>query len=123
MSRTKMGTNLSKIVKSIKKQSKLVKVVNRDGGFTATQSFNADCVVDVGGDGLVRHQYKRGVEAEIVLSIGGRGHWQIASSHDDGFGSGSLTVEGKDVVDFDGAFDLPSRIKDMLKELGFKITW
>jgi hypothetical protein len=118
-----MGTNLSKIVKSIKKQSKLVKAVNCDGGITATQSFNADCVIDVGSDGLVRHQYKRGMEAEIVLNIGGRGHWQIASTHDDGYGSGSLTVEGKDVVDFDGAFDLPSRIKDMLKELGFKITW
>jgi len=123
MSRTKMGTNLSKIVKSIKKQRKLVKVVNPDGSITATQVFNSDCVVDVGGDGLVRHQYKRGVLAEIVLNIGGKGHWQIASTHDDGYGSGSLTVEGKDVVDFDGAFDLPSRIKDMLKELGFKITW
>jgi len=90
-------------------------------GIKIFQSFRSDCVVDVDPSGSIIEQYKKGVEVEIELNNDGRGTWQVASTHDDGYGSGSLSIEGKEVVDYDGCFELPSRVKEILVKLGYKV--
>jgi hypothetical protein len=90
-------------------------------GIKIFQSFRSDCVVDVDPGGSIIEQYKKGVEVEIELNNDGRGTWQVASTHDDGYGSGSLSIEGKEIVDYDGCFELPSRVKEILVKLGYKV--
>jgi len=91
-------------------------------GIKICQSFRSDCVVDVDPSGSIIEQYKKGVEVEIVLNNDGRGTWQVASTHDDGYGNGSLSIDGKEVVDYDGCFELPSRVKEILVKLGYKVS-
>jgi len=93
------------------------------GTIEARQHFAKDRVVDVDSSGGIIEEYKSGVDAYIEIGSEGIGSWEVASTNDDGYGSGSLCIEGKLVVDFDGAHDLPWRIKDMLKALGYKIGW
>ena len=93
------------------------------GAVEARKHFAKDSVVDVNASGSIREKYKAGVDAFIEIGSDGIGSWEVASTNDDGYGSGSLRIENKEVVDFDGAHDLPWRVKDMLKALGYKLTW
>jgi hypothetical protein len=93
------------------------------GAIEARQHFAKDSVVDVNASGNVVEKYKAGVDVFIEIGSDGIGSWEVASINDDGYGSGGLIIEGKEVVDYDGAFDLPWRVKDMLKALGYKLTW
>jgi hypothetical protein len=45
------------------------------------------------------------------------GYWE----RKDGSEGGGLWFEGKTLVDYDGAFDLPRAVYDELRELGFKV--
>jgi len=93
------------------------------GAVEARKHFAKDNVVDVNASGNIIEKYKAGVYVFIEIGSDGIGSWEVASTNDDGYGSGSLCIENKEVVDFDGAFDLPWRVKDMLKALGYKSTW
>lgn len=93
------------------------------GAVEARKHFAKDNVVDVNASGNIIEKYKAGVDVFIEIGSDGIGSWEVASSNDDGYGSGSLCIENKEVVDFDGAHDLPWRVKDMLKALGYKLTW
>jgi hypothetical protein len=93
------------------------------GAIEARQHFAKDSVVDVNASGNIIEKYKPGVDVHIEIGSDGIGSWEVASSNDDGYGSGGLIIDGKEVVDFDGAFDLPWRVKDMLNALGYKLTW
>ena len=93
------------------------------GAVEARKHFAKDNVVDVNASGNIIEKYKAGVDVFIEIGSDGIGSWEVASTNDDGYGSGSLCIENKEVVDFDGAFDLPWRVKDMLKALGYKSTW
>jgi hypothetical protein len=89
----------------------------------ARKHFAKDSVVDVNASGNVVEKYKAGVDVFIEIGSDGIGSWEVASSNDDGYGSGGLCIENNEVVDFDGAFDLPWRVKNMLTALGYKLTW
>ena len=93
------------------------------GAVEARKHFAKDCAIDVDGYGNETYRYTPGVDVFIEIGSDGIGSWEIASTNDDGYGSGSLCIENKEVVDFDGAYDLPSCIKNMLKALGYKLTW
>jgi len=89
----------------------------------ARKHFAKDSVVDVNASGNVIEKYKAGVDVFIEIGSDGIGSWEVASTNDDGYGSGSLCIENNEVVDFDGALDLPWRVKNMLTALGYKLTW
>ena len=93
------------------------------GAVEARKHFAKDSVVDVNASGNILEKYKAGVDVFIEIGSDGIGSWEVASTNDDGYGSGSLCIENKEVVDFDGAYDLPWRVKDMLRALGYKLNW
>jgi hypothetical protein len=113
-------------------EASAVKVTRKNGmevkrfNFVAVEArkhFAKDSVVDVNASGNVIKKYKAGVDVFIEIKSDGIGSWEVASTNDDGYGSGSLCIENNEVVDFDGAFDLPWRVKNMLTALGYKLTW
>jgi len=113
-------------------EASAVKVTRKNGmevkrfNFVAVEArkhFAKDSVVDVNASGNVIEKYKAGVDVFIEIRSDGIGSWEVASTNDDGYGSGSLCIENNEVVDFDGAFDLPWRVKNMLTALGYKLTW
>jgi len=93
------------------------------GAVEARKHFAKDNVVDVNASGNIIEKYKAGVDVFIEIGSDGIGSWEVASTNDDGYGSGSVCIENNEVVDFDGAFDLPWRVKNMLTALGYKLTW
>lgn len=46
-------------------------------------------------------------------------YWQ----RQDGTEGGELWIEGGKVIDFDGAFDLPSYVKEELARIGLEVDW
>jgi len=89
----------------------------------ATQTLKNEMVIEESAGGTILRKYKRGVKGTVKIGIDGKGCWEIESTNDDGYGEGSLFVENMEVVDFDGAFDLPNNIKKILKTLGYKLDW
>lgn len=55
---------------------------------------------------------------------GGYGHFEVYSDCESFYAEGGIWVnEDKEVVDFDGVFDLMPQIKNKLREWGYTITW
>lgn len=113
-------------------EPRLVKVSRKDrviieefsnGTIRAVQILKNQMIVDESAGGTILKKYKLGVEGVVKINKDGRGCWEIISTNDDGYGEGSLFVENMEVVDFDGAFDLPNNIKKILKTLGYKLDW
>jgi hypothetical protein len=120
-SKQKVATKASKVKVSRKNGMRITRF--NFGAVEARQFFPKDSVVDVSASGDILGKYQEGVDAFIEIGSDGYGSWEISSRNDDGYGSGALIVEGNIVVDSDGAFDLPGRIKEMLKNLGYTIGW
>ena len=53
----------------------------------------------------------------------GTGSWEYQSDEDDEetYSEGGLWFEGRELVDYDGCFELPEEVKLALQELGFKM--
>lgn len=49
--------------------------------------------------------------------------YDIRTAGDEWYAEGGLWFEDKEVVDFDGVFDLPVCIKEKLKELGYSLEY
>jgi hypothetical protein len=121
MNNTNKQTEAS-AVKVTRKKGMEIKRFNF-GAVEARQFFPKDSVVDVSASGDILEKYQEGVDAFIEIGSDGHGSWEISSRNDDGYGNGGLSIDGREVVDFDGAFDLPGRIKEMLVNLGYNIGW
>jgi len=94
-----------------------------NGTICATQTTRKEMIVEESAGGSILHKYKLGVKGIVKIQKDGHGCWEIESTNDDGYGEGSLFVENMEVVDFDGAFDLPNNIKKILKTLGYALNW
>lgn len=64
-------------------------------------------------------------ETDITIYADGTGDFEyyVDLDEDDYYIEGALTLEGKEVIDFDGCFDLPQEVKTALTEHGYIITW
>jgi hypothetical protein len=94
-----------------------------NGTILATQTLRKEMIVEESAGGTIIQKYKLGVKGSVRIQKDGSGCWEIESTNDDGYGEGSLFLENMEVVDFDGAFDLPNNIKKILKTLGYKLDW
>ena len=112
----------TKAVKVFRKNGVTIEELS-NGSIRASQILNNEMVVEESAGGTILNKYKLGVEGVVKINIDGSGCWEIMSTNDDGYGEGSLFVENMEVVDFDGAFDLPNNIKKILKTLGYALNW
>jgi hypothetical protein len=94
-----------------------------NGTIRAVYTTRKEMIVEESAGGTILHKYKLGVRGSVRIEKNGNGCWEIESTNDDGYGEGSLYVENMEVVDFDGAFDLPNNIKKILKTLGYALNW
>jgi hypothetical protein len=94
-----------------------------NGTIRAVYTTRKEMIVEESAGGTILHKYKLGVMGSVRIEKNGNGCWEIESTNDDGYGEGSLFVENMEVVDFDGAFDLPNNIKKILKTLGYALNW
>lgn len=50
------------------------------------------------------------------------GTWEFMEDNDEeSYMSGCYYVEGKNVVDYDGAYELPLEVRDLLENVGYQI--
>jgi hypothetical protein len=111
-----------KAVKVFRKNGVTIEEMS-NGSIRASQILKDEMVVEESAGGTILNKYKLGVEGIVKINLDGQGCWEIISTNDDGYGEGSLYVENMEVVDFDGAFDLPNNIKKILKTLGYALNW
>lgn len=70
----------------------------------------------------LKKKYEDGKWTPIKYSEHKWCHWWEYKDGSEG-GELWLSYATKEVIDFDGAFDLPSYVKEELKSAGYKIGW
>lgn len=73
--------------------------------------------------GLVAPRVKRTMDFTVCVE-NGRGWFELydeETSGEDFYAEGCLIFSGKELIDYDGIFDLPSEILDKLEERGYNV--
>lgn len=68
-------------------------------------------------------KFDNGVWVSIIIGSDGKGSWEYHSDEDDEetYVEGGLWFEGKEVVDYDGIYELPEEVKMAIRDMGYEI--
>ena len=68
-------------------------------------------------------KFDNGAWVSIIIGSDGKGSWEYQSDDDDEetYVEGGLWFEGKEVVDYDGIYELPDEVKLAIRYMGYKI--
>lgn len=73
--------------------------------------------------GIVDKKEPSEVEFTIGIHIDGmRGYFEMDGGDDDWYAEGSLDFDGKNVIGYDGVFELPMEIEYELEALGYDLS-
>jgi len=66
---------------------------------------------------------KNGFDCEIFTKKGIPSGFEIYSIEDpeDYYAEGEIVIEGNEITDYDGVYELPKEIEEKLNELGYKL--
>jgi len=70
-------------------------------------------------------KFDNGAWASVYIDTeDGDGSWEYQSDEDDEetYSEGGLWFEGKELVDYDGCYELPQEVAMAVKELGYDVT-
>lgn len=72
---------------------------------------------------ISKNGYKHHAEIKIHANGFGSFEYWVEDHDEETYVEGSLSVEGKEVIDFDGCFDLPKAVKKALNDNGYATDW
>lgn len=89
---------------------------------TLKKFFPDSTIGEVHQDGTELSKMERGVRVEITIPDGARssGCAIIHSESCNHYAEIGLRFDGKELVDYDGVFELPKEVSSLLKENGYK---